>query len=71
VLVNGVTVGTVTVPADTLTEFSVPVPADAIGSGKHVRVALIYDAPDVPSEVMQNTDPRPLALAVDWVRFVP
>jgi hypothetical protein len=71
VTVNGVTIGTVSVRADALTEFSMSVPATVIGSGEQVRVALIYEPPDVPRDVMQNTDPRPLALAVDWVRFIP
>jgi hypothetical protein len=69
VAVNDTPLGTVTVPTEGLRAFSFSVPADAVGTGRHVTVRLDYDRPDIPADVGQSADPRPLAVAVDWVRF--
>jgi hypothetical protein len=59
----------VDVPVDSLQTFTFAVPAQIIGAGKHVTVTLDYDGWVVPAEVGQSSDPRKLALMVDWVRF--
>jgi hypothetical protein len=69
--VNGLPVGeTVQVGTGGLGEYTWRIPADAIGSGSHVRVTLRYDAVTVPVEVGQSADQRRLAVAVDWLRFI-
>ena len=69
VLVNGVEVGAVTTPTDTLRAHTFDVPAAAVGSGQHVEIVLDYDTVVVPAEVGQSADPRRLAVAVDTLRF--
>ncbi len=53
--------------ADSLSIYTVAVPADVIGTGDHVTVLLNYDAVVMPT----NGDTRPLAMMIDWVRFTP
>jgi hypothetical protein len=71
IAVNGESLETLHVQTDQLDEFRVLVPAKTIGTGKQVTVQMVYDTPDVPRDVGQSADPRPLAVAVDWVRFTP
>jgi len=59
----------VTVPVEGLTPFTFHVPAEAIGSGKHVTIKLVYDGWTVPAQTGSGGDQRKLAVAVDWVRF--
>ena len=59
----------VTVTDDGLHEYRFDIPADVIGGGKGVTLALDYDAVVVPAEVTQSEDTRKLAVAVDWIRF--
>lgn len=69
-LVDGVPLGnSVTVAVDSLREYSFIIPADVIGAGKGVTLALDYDAVVVPADVAQSGDTRGLAVAVDWIRF--
>jgi hypothetical protein len=58
-----------TVMPDTLQQFTFALPADLVGEGKHLTLTLDYDAVVVPKDVGQGTDPRKLAVAVDWVEF--
>ncbi|MFN8452595.1 MAG: hypothetical protein U0521_29310, partial [Anaerolineae bacterium] len=68
--VNGTPLGDrVTVTDDGLHEYRFDIPADVIGGGKGVTLALDYDAVVVPAEVTQSEDTRKLAVAVDWIRF--
>lgn len=71
-LVNDQPVGEpVTVIVDGLQNFSFAIPADLIGDGQHVRVALLYDGVLVPVEIGQSADERRLSVAVDRLRFQP
>ncbi len=71
VLVNGVPLAPEpqTATPDRLGEFTFRLPADVVGEGQHLEVALSYDAVIVPAEVGQSADPRRLAVAVDRVVF--
>jgi hypothetical protein len=69
VLVNGVSLGSQTVPASNLTTLDYHIPAEAIGDGKHVTVILAYDSTDSPADVGLGGDTRKLAIMVDWIRF--
>jgi hypothetical protein len=60
----------VTVPTDRLQTFSFALPADVVGQGKHLTLTLAYDSVVVPKAVGQSEDPRKLAVAVDWIKFV-
>lgn len=60
---------TLRINIDALQEVSFDLPADLIGGGQHVEITLVYDTTIVPAEVGQSSDPRRLAIAVDWVRF--
>jgi hypothetical protein len=69
-LVNDVPVGEpFTVVTDVLQEYTVSIPADLIGDGQHITITLDYDAVIVPVEVGQSSDPRRLAVGVDWLEF--
>ncbi|MCC7207347.1 MAG: hypothetical protein IT323_08575 [Anaerolineae bacterium] len=61
--------GEVEVSADGLTEATYTIPAGALGDGRRVNVALIYDGSIVPAHVEHSADPRALAIMVDRVRF--
>jgi hypothetical protein len=54
---------------DSLTQFTFHVPANLIGTGKHVTLTLAYDGWTVPAQVQPGGDQRKLAIAVDWIRF--
>jgi len=70
IAVNGTPLQTTaTVPTEGMQTFTFNVPAAVVGSGKHVAVTLNYDAPDKPVDLGVSQDPRPLAIAVDWIRF--
>jgi hypothetical protein len=69
VVVNGMPMGVATVTPDTLQVLKFVIPSDVIGAGEQVVIRFVYDAPDIPAEIGQSGDPRPLAVAVDWVRF--
>jgi hypothetical protein len=70
-LVNGTPAqgDTAMVPVGGLQTFTFTIPANVIGDGKHITLTLNYDAPDVPANLGASTDQRPLAIAVDWIRF--
>lgn len=68
--VNGEPAGEpVTVGTGGLAALSFDVPAGLVGDGRHVEFTLVYDGWTVPAEAGQSADPRPLAVAVDWVEF--
>ena len=69
VLVNGVSVGTQTVPTANLATLEYDIPAAAVGDGKHITITLAYDSTDSPADVGLGGDTRKLAIMVDWVRF--
>ncbi len=70
VLINDTPVAEpVEIAAGGLNEYSISIPANLIGDGQHITVTLAYDAVVVPAEVGQGSDPRRLAIAVDWLRF--
>ena len=69
-LVNDTVVAeSLTVPVDSLHDFTVVVPASVIGDGKHVKLTLDYDATIAPAEVESSTDTRQLAVAVATICF--
>jgi hypothetical protein len=69
--VNGTDVGeTVTILPDTLQTVDFRVPAEVIGDGRQVVLELVYDGVVVPAEAGLGSDPRQLALAVDWIALI-
>ncbi len=70
VLINNILVAdSVTVPVNSLHDFTFSVPADVIGNGKHVVLTLAYDAAIAPADVEPSDDTRQLAVAVATIRF--
>lgn len=69
VSINDMMVGEVSVAADELAEYSFSLPAEALGDGRHVRIALHTDDALSPAEIGQGDDARPLSIAVDAVRL--
>lgn len=68
--INGADVGEpVTITTDALRPYAWSISADALASGQHIEIALIYDEVTVPAEVGQSADPRRLAISVDSVSF--
>lgn len=61
----------ITVQPDSLQELRFDAPTELIFSGQGLILALEYDAVVSPAEAYGSTDPRPLAVAVDWVKFHP
>lgn len=69
VVVNGEWIETVTITPQNLATYSALIPADVIGSGDHIHIALRYDDAIVPLEAGINSDPRRLAFMMTWVKF--
>ena len=68
--VNGTPIGDpVIVGTRGLADYSWLVPAEIIDAGRHVAFTLRSDAVVVPSEVGQSSDPRRLAVAIDYFRL--
>jgi hypothetical protein len=66
--VNAVDVGeVVTILPDTLQTVAFQVPAELIADGQQVIVEWVYDDVVVPVEAGLGSDPRRLALAIDWI----
>jgi hypothetical protein len=61
---------TVTILPDTLQTVDFRVPAEVIGDGRQVVLELVYDGVVVPAEAGLGSDPRQLALAVDWIALI-
>ncbi len=59
----------VTIPVESLHDFTFSIPANAIGDGKHVTLTFDYNATLAPSDVKTSGDTRQLAIAVDTIRF--
>lgn len=72
VVANGVPLGAFTVPPDDWSEHTVTIPADVIaGVGGDLILSLSADGAASAAELGLSSDPRPLTLAYDWVRFSP
>ncbi|NWF67937.1 MAG: hypothetical protein HXY40_02510 [Chloroflexi bacterium] len=69
VAVNDMLIGSVTVEAERFDVFTLAVPAEVIGDGRHITLTLAYDNTDTPAETGAGDDPRPLAIMVDWVQW--
>jgi hypothetical protein len=61
--------GEVTVSEAGLQAYTFDLPADRLGDGHHVEIALAYDSWLVPAEIGQSADQRRLSVAVDWIQF--
>jgi hypothetical protein len=61
--------GEVTVSEAGLQAYTFDLPADRLGDGHHVEIALAYDNWLVPAEIGQSADRRRLSVAVDWIQF--
>lgn len=68
--VNGQKLDTVLVQPDHLQTLTFEIPAAVIGDGRHVTVEFSYDRTLIPHEIGYSSDPRPLAIAVDWVQWI-
>jgi hypothetical protein len=70
VRVNGAPLeGEAFITTEALQNVTFEIPAETLGDGQHVEIALVYDRRIVPAEIGQSADPRPLAVMVDRVRF--
>jgi hypothetical protein len=70
VLVNGQAVGEAfTVSPASLNEYTVVIPAESIGDGRHVQITLTYDTAITPQALSMGDDQRPLAISADWLEF--
>lgn len=70
VMVNDVALGDpVRVPVEGLAAYSLELPADIVGDGKHLIITFVYDDVIVPEDVGQSADQRRLAVSVDRIRF--
>ncbi|MFN8376471.1 MAG: hypothetical protein U0694_26815 [Anaerolineae bacterium] len=68
--VNGTPLGEpLDITADALHEYSISIPAALLHAGQQISISLVYDRAITPAEVGQGSDPRRLAIAVDWIRF--
>ncbi|MDZ4766274.1 MAG: hypothetical protein SGI73_17170 [Chloroflexota bacterium] len=61
--------GAATIRPDGLADYSFTIPASALDDGQHIEIALVYDAAIIPADVNLGSDARPLAIAVNWIRF--
>ena len=61
--------GEVAVSEAGLAPYTFDLPADRLGDGHHVEIALAYDSWLVPAEIGQSADQRRLSVAVDWIQF--
>ncbi len=69
-LINGDPLGAeIEVGEDGLGVYIFTIPADRLGTGEHITIALSYDATLIPAEIGQSADQRPLAVMVDWIEF--
>lgn len=59
------------VTTESLQPYRFTLPTEVVGDGQHLTVSLVYDSWRTPQEVLGSQDVRPLAVAVDWVRFSP
>lgn len=69
ILVNGTSVGTQTAQVAQLTTLEYNIPAEVIGDGQHVTVALAYKSADAPADIGVGGDTRTLSIMVDWIQF--
>lgn len=71
-VIDGQPVGDpVMVTVDALADYAFTLPADALGAGRHVEVALAVDDGVRPADVTGSADQRRLAIMVDRVIFTP
>jgi hypothetical protein len=71
IAIDGAPVGpTFTVSPAALADYAVDIPADAIGTGRHIAIALAVDAARSPAEA-GSADARRLALMIDRVTLTP
>jgi hypothetical protein len=70
-LVNGVPLNDepMLVEPDFLQEFSVLLPESVLNEDGSLAVSLVYEDATIPADVMDSSDMRPLAVAVDWLRL--
>ncbi|MBL8131631.1 MAG: hypothetical protein JNL42_07215 [Anaerolineae bacterium] len=61
----------VLVSVDSLGTYAFTLPAGVVGSGAPLNLELIYEGWTVPGDIGLGEDRRRLAVAVDWIRFVP
>jgi hypothetical protein len=61
--------GEVTVSDAALEAYAFDLPADLVGDGQHLEIALAYDGWLVPAEIGQSDDQRRLSVMVDWIQF--
>ncbi|MEO8607493.1 MAG: hypothetical protein ABI690_06405 [Chloroflexota bacterium] len=69
VLVNGTSIGSVTVSESGLKNYQLSIPADVIGNGNNLTITLAYDSTDTPKSVGAGDSDRKLAILVDQIQF--
>jgi hypothetical protein len=69
VSINDKPIGNVSIPADNLHTFDFNIPAEFVGSGKHVMITISAESADSPANLGLGDDPRKLSVMIDWLRF--
>ncbi len=69
VSVNGQSLLQSEVIPDRLQEIEILIDEQLLGSGQQIEITLDYSTTYIPQEVGQSSDPRRLAVAIDWIRF--